>query len=1006
MTEALEDLKANFYCELCDKQYYKHQEFDNHINSYDHAHKQRLKELKQREFARNMASKSKKDDRKQERALRRLHELAERRREVQCAPGSGPMFRSTTVAVEGGYGGARGDRASSRAQTSTQEHTMCPNITLDTVTDNTSTIQAQQTPNSVARKCGQKISFSFSFPKKASVKLESSAAVFCQAGEEGSSRQACRQRLSVLPMQPNSPRPPAGLDSPSPSDSEKALHNKGEIHIAGSQGQGLTNAPSGSDSLMSPADLCAILVYSEDVALPCTAQSSVFLSHSNTLEDCGLDMVQGSLKSNLAEQRQETEVEQGQGTETDEIMLTDNVSHKGGHPLSNCADHLNEAIYTQPPDKDLSVSEDEELTVARPCKPFCSILSRDGRTVLQWPSEMLTFTRTNPSISYSCNPLHFDFRAPTKSTGCRVVERDVEKSAELAEKSCSDEATLETRELYRSSPSPERSLVQECCERPKGQGCEEPSNTLIRKDEQCCNYSAQLATTSLTHTAMAVDTRRCCSRSQRRRRRRGHRRMTHWGGDRYDGATERLGNCLTLPNHYERLDDQMRDNSAKQFQPDEHKQSPSIEGNERRITANRDTAGVVRQAVAECVNGPTASLAHSDEALQGPGQIVQIYEGNMRQLSKHVNATEYTSLNCGSLQTNLVIRSADQMNKRDPTLLKHQPLPESVLLQEGGRCRKRTIDDQTVGSTCVNPLHKPNKRRRRRRRACGAHQSSVADVSSGVRYEQSRGADGLCPCTGSDSPGPEDRLNPDALEKSIDSVNGRSNCIGQINRSDLKRDIFDSGAKGSDVIIAHKSVMSPDQPSFHSKSDGSCKVFLPIGNEEMSETFNASYTELEEESFNSKDCYRSTLDSLEKHCLQHLQAHRKAMHHQAFPDKLKPVLASPHIPVSSHIVLHPVQLPLPLSTSITIHQTFLQHHTDFLQPQPQLMSPIFPFTHLPLGAEDCPPSHPPFIYPAPISVMARPSLHPMTMSFHPLPRTIFPHMFPPHNTVIPLQPMF
>ncbi|KAL6462329.1 hypothetical protein MHYP_G00287510 [Metynnis hypsauchen] len=40
IAKALEDLKANFYCELCDKQYQKHQEFDNHINSYDHAHKQ------------------------------------------------------------------------------------------------------------------------------------------------------------------------------------------------------------------------------------------------------------------------------------------------------------------------------------------------------------------------------------------------------------------------------------------------------------------------------------------------------------------------------------------------------------------------------------------------------------------------------------------------------------------------------------------------------------------------------------------------------------------------------------------------------------------------------------------------------------------------------------------------------------------------------------------------------------------------------------------------------
>lgn len=35
-----EDLKSLFYCELCDKQYLRHQEFDNHINSYDHAHKQ------------------------------------------------------------------------------------------------------------------------------------------------------------------------------------------------------------------------------------------------------------------------------------------------------------------------------------------------------------------------------------------------------------------------------------------------------------------------------------------------------------------------------------------------------------------------------------------------------------------------------------------------------------------------------------------------------------------------------------------------------------------------------------------------------------------------------------------------------------------------------------------------------------------------------------------------------------------------------------------------------
>ncbi|XP_034468226.1 G patch domain-containing protein 8 [Hippoglossus hippoglossus] len=96
---SLEDLKSLFYCELCDKQYLRHQEFDNHINSYDHAHKQRLKDLKHREFARNVASKSWKDQRKQEKALRRLHQLAQLQQETQRVPGRTYGLRSTVRAV-------------------------------------------------------------------------------------------------------------------------------------------------------------------------------------------------------------------------------------------------------------------------------------------------------------------------------------------------------------------------------------------------------------------------------------------------------------------------------------------------------------------------------------------------------------------------------------------------------------------------------------------------------------------------------------------------------------------------------------------------------------------------------------------------------------------------------------------------------------------------------------------------------------------------------------------
>ncbi|TDH01598.1 hypothetical protein EPR50_G00181690 [Perca flavescens] len=94
-----EEGDSSFYCELCDKQYVRHQQYDNHINSYDHHHKQRLKELKQREFYRALACRRQRRRREEKRALRRLQKHEERRT-GECAPGSGPMFRSTTVAVE------------------------------------------------------------------------------------------------------------------------------------------------------------------------------------------------------------------------------------------------------------------------------------------------------------------------------------------------------------------------------------------------------------------------------------------------------------------------------------------------------------------------------------------------------------------------------------------------------------------------------------------------------------------------------------------------------------------------------------------------------------------------------------------------------------------------------------------------------------------------------------------------------------------------------------------
>ncbi|OPJ81798.1 zinc finger protein 804B [Patagioenas fasciata monilis] len=200
--KALEDVKANFYCELCDKQYHKHQEFDNHINSYDHAHKQRLKDLKQREFARNVASKSWKDEKKQEKALKRLHELAELRKQSECITGTGPLLKAPRLVVEKQqspdgiflYKGSKFTTGSQRT-TISKGQGFSSNILKKqqpiVSRHQSSTERPHALGNQVSQvfpdrtNASQRAGVSFSFSKKVHLKLESSASVFSENSEEG-----------------------------------------------------------------------------------------------------------------------------------------------------------------------------------------------------------------------------------------------------------------------------------------------------------------------------------------------------------------------------------------------------------------------------------------------------------------------------------------------------------------------------------------------------------------------------------------------------------------------------------------------------------------------------------------------------------------------------------------------------------------------------------------------------------------------------------------------------
>ncbi|NXF11666.1 Z804A protein, partial [Smithornis capensis] len=431
IAKALEDLKANFYCELCDKQYYKHQEFDNHINSYDHAHKQRLKELKQREFARNVASKSRKDERKQEKALQRLHKLAELRKERTCAPGSGPMFKSTTVTVQDDCSDT--PKTAAMDSTNSQDSSCTLMHEAQSCKDVASVISS--TPGdpcsnkSDTNKCGDqvqgaqghRVGFSFAFPKKAAVKLESSAAVFYEYNDETSVEHGFSRRSRFVPGTCNLQTPSEIVVCPEekhPSSDplvEKCIDTAEAPEAPESQ----ELASEGSRALESPAGTPAV-------------------SHPKQLDGCGVDVGAAELQDQtlplavgsaqllpLDGSRYELQANRALAQEVEEDCLSpqdvaeENDKEGTSDPSATEMEIKNlgeDAVVPPPSEEGSSEAPKNKLDMhKRPCQPFVPVISKYGSNILQWPSEMLVYTSTDPSISYSCNPLYFDFKSSRAS---------------------------------------------------------------------------------------------------------------------------------------------------------------------------------------------------------------------------------------------------------------------------------------------------------------------------------------------------------------------------------------------------------------------------------------------------------------------------------------------------------------------------------------------------------------------------------------------------------------
>ncbi|XP_037532260.1 G patch domain-containing protein 8 [Nematolebias whitei] len=386
-----EDLKSLFYCELCDKQYLRHQEFDNHINSYDHAHKQRLKELQHREFVRNVASKSWKDQRKQEKALRRLHQLAQLQQESQRLPRRTCGLKRAVRAVSqqqdedvdqrkrcsedntkpyNRLQQITAIRPRTLSHKSEKSHQPLSQIPLTTALKNSPIMTAAphtdfpavrpqpchslcpQLPLSAQGRVGGRLGVSFCFSRRGP-RLEPSASVFSDLEEEErEKRERMRERVKAIM-----------------EDIGREIGDTEE-----------RRTPSSDSSLL---------------LQPISGEAK------REEEEMGkTEVVKECFSPSTAAPRHQSHDLQGPQTQTQ---------------VTKCGTTL-PRVYLDPKQTDCE-TEKSETDRGEEASQYLCVLGRDGSTRMKWPVSLLKFTKSEPHVSFSCNPLCLSVQLPEQLTG-------------------------------------------------------------------------------------------------------------------------------------------------------------------------------------------------------------------------------------------------------------------------------------------------------------------------------------------------------------------------------------------------------------------------------------------------------------------------------------------------------------------------------------------------------------------------------------------------------------
>lgn len=273
---------------------------------------------------------------------------------------------------------------------------------------------------------GHKVGFSFAFPKKASVKLESSAAAFCENNDDTTAEHGLSRRSRFVPG-------PCNLQASSDEESALCSEDKPssvgplvEKHIDKTDGILIQNSKEPpSEERMIPEDtvLCPVTHLKEPGL---SDGENVCVNVAASLDETQPGVALGNQAHPAESNTNEHVGNKCAGPPVNEDCLSQqDVQEENDQSISSHSPTTEVEIKKSSSDG-LIPTNPEGDTIALPCKqdsqkrlcePFVPVLNKHGSTILQWPSEMLIYTNTEPSISYSCNPLCFDFRS-SRSSDC------------------------------------------------------------------------------------------------------------------------------------------------------------------------------------------------------------------------------------------------------------------------------------------------------------------------------------------------------------------------------------------------------------------------------------------------------------------------------------------------------------------------------------------------------------------------------------------------------------